>query len=166
MWRQALRQIRELYPCPPRVINSTRNLMWLWFYDPLLPTLYEKVGKVWRKWVRANGRGRLGVELILKYECNVIWLPTTASQLASVRRLSSHKVLLTGWLRKDTNVDVCKITRISTQLTEEENPQQFIRFLNDMRTCQVNAVCDSSYFPDSQTGTAAWIMESSNDCSV
>ena len=163
LWRQALRRIKELYPDPLRSIHSTSHLIWLWFYDPLLSTLYQKIGNVWRKWVRANRRGRLGSEPLFKYECNAIRLPTT-SQLASVRRLSPHKVQLTGWLRKETThpQEAQKITRISTHLTEEENQEQFTRFLNDMIEEKVNAVCDGSYFPDGQTGTAAWIMESQN----
>ena len=91
LWRQALRCIREKYSGPPRVIPSTRNLIWLWFYDPLLFTLYQKVGNVWRKWVRANRRGSLGSEPLFKYECNAIRLPTI-SYLASVRRLNTHRV--------------------------------------------------------------------------
>lgn len=99
------------------------NFIWLWVYDPLLQTLYQIVGHIWRKWVRANRRCRVGFEPIFKYECNAIRL-TTTSHLVSARRLSQHKVQLTGWLRKDTHhpYEACKVTRISTHLTEEENP--------------------------------------------
>ena len=81
-----------------------------------------------------------------------------------MRKLSPHKVQLTGWLRKEEYhpQGVCKITRISIQMTGEENPHQFTSFLNDMRLGLVNAVCDRLFFLDGQTGTAAWIMESPN----
>ena len=100
---------------------------------------------------------------MFKYECNAIRLPIT-SQPASVRRLRHHRVQLTGWLRKgiQQQSETFEITRLFPQSAEEENPRQFPQFLNDMRAGLVNAVCDGSYFPNSQTGTAAWIMESPN----
>ena len=129
----------------------------MWFYGPLLHTLYQKVVRVNRR------RRRVESEPQFKYECNAIRLPST-SHLASVRRLSQHKVQLAVWLRKDIHhrYEAFNITRFSTHLAEEENPQQFTQFLNDMRSGQVNVVCNSSYFPDAQAGTVAWIIESSN----
>ena len=55
-----------------------------------------------------------------------------------------------------------EIGRLPTYMTEEENPQQFQQFLNDLRSGQVKAVCDGSFFPTSQIGTAARILEYPN----
>jgi len=163
VWRQALRRVKELYSEPLTILQSIKNLTWLWFYDPHLHTLYQKVGPVWRKWIRANRRGRIGTEPIFKYECDAIRLPRS-SHPASVNYLSQHKAQLTGWARMNNQQqnEVYEIERLSTHMTEEENPHQFQQFLHDLRRGQVTAVCDGSFFPTSQTGTAAWILVSSN----
>lgn len=118
---------------------------------------------MWRKWARANRRGRVGTEPMFKYECNAICLPSTTYP-ASVKRLSHNKAQLTGWIRMNEQPQevLSEITRLSPHMTEEENPLQFHQFLNDFRSGHVRAVCDGSFFPSCQTGTAAWILESSN----
>ena len=127
--------------------------------------MYQKSGNTWRKWIRASHRERVGSQPIFKYECNAILIPSQSCP-ASIHRVSQNRVQLTGYSRsQEVHINNSNIGPPSAPSQNvEEGTQFWAHMLHDMQTGQLKAVTDGSYFPESKTGSAAWIIESHNSC--
>ena len=137
---------------------------WIWFYHSGSQSIMQRFGNVWRMWTRETSRGRMGPNSKFKYFTIRHRIPASVKR-ATVRFWSPSRITLTGWADSENNTTITFSHSIPSPslhteiLVTDENNMDLSPHLTQGA---VNIVCDGSFLPDSKTGAAAWVIETTD----
>ena len=115
-------------------------------------------------WTRETSRGRMGPNSKFKYFTIRHRIPASVKR-ATVRFWSPSRITLTGWADSENNTTITFSHSIPSPslhteiLVTDENNMDLSPHLTQG---VVNIVCDGSFLPDSKTGAAAWVIETTD----
>lgn len=143
-----------LYPPPQE---------WRWFFSPRTTFIYQKQGRLWRVWKRCSRAGYLGITPRYKYYTNGLNKPRDCCR-ASIIRQGADFLQMTGWKEHHDDEPFVMSDNTDTKwiLADTSLPNNMQEICDSIIQGTAKAVSDGSYLSSHGIGSAAWIIESSD----